>query len=96
MDTTTTTWQLDPGVRFRRLFDEAVVIHQDNAEALVLNETGVSFLELCNGQRSLGEIISLLHEQYETGKDDLERDVARFVEELLASSVIFEVGDPAR
>ena len=34
-----TIWKLEPGVRFRRLFDEAVLIHQRTAEALVLKDT---------------------------------------------------------
>ena len=30
---------IDPGVRFRRVFDEAVMIHPDHSEALLLNDT---------------------------------------------------------
>ena len=52
-----TIWQVQSSVRFRRLFDEAVLIHQEKAEALVLNDTAVSFLEGCDGVRSVEEII---------------------------------------
>jgi pyrroloquinoline quinone biosynthesis protein D len=93
--TTATTWQLDPQVRFRRLFDEAVVIHQQKAEALVLNETGVSFLELCDGQRTLDQIIDLLDEEYDTPRAELTDDVLRFAEELSSSGIISPVTEPA-
>jgi pyrroloquinoline quinone biosynthesis protein D len=83
-----TKWQLYPQVRFRRLFDEAVVIQQDKAEALVLNETGVSFLELCDGERTLKQIIDLLEQQYDTGRAELTSDVLRFAEELSSSGII--------
>ena len=50
-----TIWKVKDGVRFRRLFDEAVLIQQDKAEALVLNDTAISFLEACDGERSVGD-----------------------------------------
>lgn len=82
------TWQLDPQVRFRRVFDEAVVVHQEKAEALVLNEVGVSFLELCDGERSLQQIIDLMVEQYDAQADVIARDIGKFVVELSESGVI--------
>ena len=91
MADTENTWQVDPKVRFRRVFDEAVVIHQEKAEALVLNEVGVSFLELCDGQRSLQQIIDVMLEQYDTEADVLSKDIQEFVLELSESGVITPV-----
>ena len=42
-----------PDVRFRRVLDEAVLIRQQSAESMVLNEVAVSVLEKCDGQASL-------------------------------------------
>ena len=39
-----TIWQVDSSVRFRRLFDEAVLIREHHDEALVLNDTAASLL----------------------------------------------------
>ena len=84
-------WQLSEHVRFRRMFDEAVLIHQEQAEALVLNDTGISFLELCDGRRSAGEIISELTVQFDVNVRTLAKDLEPFLEELAEESVVFEL-----
>jgi hypothetical protein len=85
-------WQLDEHVRFRRLFDEGVLIHQDQAEALVLNDVGVVFLELCDGQRNTAEIMNGIRAQFEVEPEQLAADLAPFVEELAEDGIIRLVG----
>ena len=85
------TWQLNEQVRYRRLFDEGVLIHQEKAEALVLNDTAIAFLELCNGQRSTGEIISEMAQQYDVGHDELVEDLKGFIKELAQTGIIHPV-----
>lgn len=80
--------KINPKVRFRRVFDEGVVIHQERAEALVLNDTAMAFLELCDGQRTLAEIVAGMAEQFEVERDVLEADIAGFVEELERAGLI--------
>ena len=84
----TETWQLDEQVRYRRLFDEGVLIHQKQAEALILNETAMAFLELCDGQRSTADIINEMSQQYEVGHDELKEDLKEFVQELTRAGII--------
>ena len=81
-------WQLDEHVRFRRLFDEGVLIHQDQAEAIVLNDTGVTFLELCDGRRNAGEIISGMAAQFEVERETLAADLVPFIQELADGGII--------
>ncbi len=83
-----TIYCLNPGVRYRRIFDEAVLIHQDQAESVVLNETAISFLELCDGQRTLEGIRESLLQQYDTTADELSADLAGFIRELFDSDII--------
>lgn len=90
---TSQIWSLDEHVRFRRLFDEGVLIHQDQVEAIVLNDTGIAFLELCDGQRSAGQIIEGMKAQFEVGVDQLTADLEPFIEELAAIGVIHCVAD---
>ena len=85
------TWRVDSNVRFRRVFDEAVVIHQEKTEALVLNEVGVSFLELCDGKRSFQNILEKLMEEYEVDPQVLEKDVREFTRELVEAQIIVSV-----
>jgi hypothetical protein len=84
-------WRLDAHVRFRRMFDEGVVIHQDRAEALVLNDTGMAFLELCDGQRKMAEIVGQISARYAIGTDTLMADLLPFVQELAADGIIHRV-----
>lgn len=85
---TNDTWYLDEHVRYRRLFDEAVLIHQQRSEALVLNDTGVAFLELCDGQSSVGKIISVLAVRYQVEAVTLANDLQPFIEELARDGII--------
>lgn len=86
-------WQLDEHVRFRRLFDEGVVIHQDQAETIVLNDTGVTFLELCDGQRKFGEIISGMSETFDVNSETLLEDLRPFIEELAEIGIIHRIDE---
>ena len=92
MTKNTTIWKVDPSVRFRRLFDEAVLIHQRKSEALVLNDTAISFIEACDGKRTVDEIIAALTEDFEVSADQLADDLAPFIEQLAAEGIIEEVG----
>ena len=81
-------WRLDSAVRFRRLLDEAVLIHQEKAEALVLNDTAVSFIELCDGERTVNEIIAGMVENFEVSADQLVDDLMPFIKELSDEGII--------
>lgn len=88
-----TIWKLDSGVRYRRMFDEAVLIHQRKAAALVLNDTAISFIEGCDGERSVAEIIEELTGQYDVSAEQLATDLEPFIEQLAAEGIIEVVGD---
>ena len=81
-------WKVNSSVRYRRLFDEAVLIHQDRAEALVLNDTAVSFLEGCDGERTVGEIIEAMTGEFEVSAEELAADLGPFIEQLEAEGII--------
>jgi hypothetical protein len=87
----TTIWKVNPGVRFRRLLDEAVLIHQRRAKALVLNDTAISFIEGCDGERTVDEIIAAMTEEFEVSAEQLAEDLAPFIEQLAAEGIIEEV-----
>jgi pyrroloquinoline quinone biosynthesis protein D len=44
--------------------------------AVLLNETGAAILELCNGRRTLGEIVAVLTERYQA---DVTADVTEYL-----------------
>lgn len=59
--------------RYFLLFPEA---------ALALGDTAPAILQLCNGEHTLGEIVSTLATQYGESPGVVEADVAAFVDEL--------------
>ena len=81
-------WIVKSRVRFRRVLDEAVVIHQDIAEALVVNEVGIRFLELCDGERSTGDIIALMMNEYDVSESELQNDLPAYISDLESSGII--------
>lgn len=83
-----TIWKVDPGVRIRRLLDEAMLIHQDTGEALVLNDTAISFVEACDGERTVDEIIAGMMEEFEVSAEQLAEDLAPFIHELAQTGII--------
>ena len=83
-----TVLKVRPDVRFRRVLDEAVVVRQAAAEALVLNEVAAAVLEKCDGSASLAGIIEALEGEYEVDSATLRSDVLRFASELVESKVL--------
>ncbi len=75
-------------VRYRLVQDEGVVVRQRTAEALVVSEVGARLLDLIDGRRSVGEILRLLEQEYEVAPATLERDVAGYLEEILAIGLV--------
>ena len=89
-----TIWAVGSSVRFRRLLDEAVLIHQEKAAALVLNDTAISFLELCDGQRTVDEIIAGMVDDFEVSAEQLLEDLAPFIRELAEEGIIKPLAVP--
>ena len=75
-------------VRSRVVQDQAVVIVQDTAEALVLNQVGTRVVQLVDGERTVAEIIAALREEYEVGDDELEEDLLAYIADLVEARVL--------
>lgn len=75
-------------VRFRAVDDETVVIRQEAAEALVLNEVAGRILELVDGRNTVGDVVDRLLEEYEVSPAALTEDVQTYLRELLEAGVV--------
>jgi coenzyme PQQ biosynthesis protein PqqD len=78
----TSVLQPRPDIRYRIIEGEAVVVRQDAAELIVLNETGARVLQLMDGVRSVAAIIDTMVEEFAAERPDIERDVVAFIGEL--------------
>jgi pyrroloquinoline quinone biosynthesis protein D len=56
--------------------------------AVLLNDTGAAILELCNGNRTVGEIATILGERYHA---DVRADVAEYLQ-LMADRELVHAG----
>jgi hypothetical protein len=79
---------LRPDVRYRAVADEAVVVKQDDAEVLVINDLGAEVLRRLDGVASVGDIAVTIAEEYGEESARVARDVESFVAELLAAGVV--------
>ena len=80
-------------VRFRIVLDEGVVIKQDTAEVLVLNEVGARVLDLVDGRRTTSDIGDALAGEFDIGDEELRRDLAGYLAELVEVGLVEPVAD---
>jgi len=77
-----------PDVRFRAVDDETVVIRQEAAEALVINDVAGRILELVDGHRVIADVVAQLHDEYDVDPERLRTDVYAYLEELLETGLL--------
>jgi pyrroloquinoline quinone biosynthesis protein D len=53
--------------------------------AVLLNETGAAILELCNGARTVSEIVSILSERYHA---DVSADVTEYLDRMAERELV--------
>lgn len=56
-----------------------LIVSNDNMEIFYLNETSSRFFLLCNGSRSVEEIVSCMLEEYDVSKDLMEADAVNLI-----------------
>ena len=74
-----TVWQLSSKARYGLVNEDPVLIHEDQEDAIILNESAACFIELCDGRRSVDEIIAMIVEDFEVSVEQLALDLAPFV-----------------
>jgi hypothetical protein len=68
--------------------DELVLYDPQSNEAMGLNVSGSALWSLCDGTRSVDEILPELAEMFDSRPDDIRGDVERILEELCARGVL--------
>jgi pyrroloquinoline quinone biosynthesis protein D len=67
---------------WRRGDEDIVVLDPSNGNYFSLDEVGGRVWELCNGERSAGQIAETLAKEYDAPTGEIERDVLELLEEL--------------
>jgi hypothetical protein len=74
--------------RWRKIGEETVVLNQESAEVLVVNEMGARVLELVAGRHSVKEMVETLSSVYLVEPDVLERDINEYLDELGSAGIV--------
>ena len=70
-----------------RIDGEITVYHPTLTTSVYLNETGALIWELCDGKRSVADIINILTRIYPESGEQIEADVKRVVIKLIENGV---------
>jgi len=77
-----TLWRL-ARLDFDQVRQQHVLLYPEGA--VLLNDTGAAILQLCDGQRSIGAIATILEERY---KCDVTADVTEYLSQLADRELI--------
>lgn len=83
-------FRLREDVRYRVVGNEAVVVRQEAAEVIALNDVGARVLELMSDERCIAEIVEALIGVYDVDRSTLESDVETFVGEIVEAGILEE------
>jgi hypothetical protein len=78
---------LAPDYLLERIEGEITVYHPTLATSLYLNETGALIWELCDGKRSISEIIDMLSELYPESREQIDEGVIGVINSLVANNI---------
>jgi hypothetical protein len=92
----TTVLRRRADVRFRIVEGEAVVVLQEAAEVLVLNETASRLLALADGAAPLAVIAAALAAEYDVTPEVLAEDLVAGARELAAAGLLEAAGGGGR
>jgi pyrroloquinoline quinone biosynthesis protein D len=76
LDSVPKLWRL-ARLDYDRVRQRPVLLYPEGA--VLLNDTGFAILELCNGSRTVGEIVTILTERYHA---DVSADVTEYLDRM--------------
>lgn len=76
------------GFQMETLNDEIILLHPARNLIIHSNQGGALIWSLCDGQRSVAEIIDILGAVYPESADDIAVDVPQTIQELLSRGAL--------
>jgi pyrroloquinoline quinone biosynthesis protein D len=78
------------GVIAQRADETLVLLSLTSGQYYALDEVGVRVWELCDGARSVAEVVSLLTQEYDAPAETIETDVLELLEDLASERLVVE------
>jgi hypothetical protein len=72
-----------------------VLFNMDDGQYYSLNEIGNRIWELCDGSRSVGQVVSILCEEYDGPAEIVNSDARELLEELVLADLLMEESQPS-
>ncbi|MFN2472196.1 MAG: pyrroloquinoline quinone biosynthesis peptide chaperone PqqD [Gaiellaceae bacterium] len=76
---------------FEQAGEDQVLLDPDSGKYFLLNEVGARVWALCDGKRSVTDIVAVLASEYDASEDTLARDVQELLDELADDRLIVGV-----
>jgi len=81
-------YRLRPDVRYRNIGGEGVLLCQEAAEVIGVNELGVRVVELIDSDLGVEAVVERLRVEFDAPQEALSRDVRRYIDELVDAGVL--------
>ena len=72
----------------RRVGDETVILHLGSGTYFGVDAVGARIWQLMGEGKSLNEICDVVLDEYEVSREDVERDIAGLIKDLLAHDLV--------
>ena len=79
------------GILAQEAQGKTVLLRLDDGSYFAVDDVGARIWELCDGQRSLEQIVAVMHEEFDAPADQISSDVLEFVAELRSEQLLVEV-----
>ena len=80
--------KLNPDLYLEKMDNEILLYSLSGTKAVYLNETAVLIWELCDGNRTVEEVIDLLEQAYPQQAEQIHADVITTIKTLFANRAI--------
>ena len=77
-----------PNAVARQVGDETVILHLGSGTYFGLDAVGARIWQLMGEGKSLNEICDVVLDEYEVSREDLERDIAGLIKDLVAHDLV--------
>ena len=76
------------GVVFRKASEELVLLDVESGQYYSVNEVGARAWDLCDGSRSVAEIIEIMCREYDAPEGTIRTDVTLLLQDLVSEDVL--------
>jgi hypothetical protein len=84
----------NPDAAYRLYDGEGVIVQAETMMVRVVNPTGSRVWELLDGATTVGQVVQTICEEYEVAREEAEKDVLAFLDELAENGLVRPAGAP--